>query len=57
MAIHPVRTFTGTTVDLARLADCPFGVTSSDAVRPVAEALGMALLGKPLKADEVRGRR
>jgi hypothetical protein len=34
-----VMTFTGTSVDLARLEECPFGVTSPDVIRPVAEAL------------------
>ena len=48
LAIHPVMTFTGTSVDLARLADCPFGVTSPDAVRPVAEALVVEMGGDPV---------
>ncbi len=52
LAIHPVMTFTGTSVDLARLADCPFGVTSSDAVRPVAEALVVEMGGEPVWVPE-----
>lgn len=52
LAIHPVMTFTGTTVDLARLADCPFGVTSADAVRPVAEALVVEMGGEPVWVPE-----
>ncbi len=52
LAIHPVMTFTGTTVDLARLADCPFGVTSSEAVRPVAEALVVEMGGEPVWVPE-----
>ena len=56
MAIHPVMTFTGTSVDLARLADCPFGVTASDAVRPVAEALVVEMGGEPVWVPaEARG--
>ena len=56
LAIHPVMTFTGTSVDLARLADCPFGVTSSDAVRPVAEALVVEMGGDPVWVpEEARG--
>ena len=56
LAIHPVMTFTGTTVDLARLADCPFGVTSPDAVRPVAEALVVEMGGEPVWVpEEARG--
>lgn len=55
MAIHPVMTFTGTTVDLARLADCPFGVTSPEAIRPVAEALVVEMGGEPVWVpDEAR---
>jgi predicted short-subunit dehydrogenase-like oxidoreductase (DUF2520 family) len=56
LAIHPVMTFTGTSVDLARLADCPFGVTSSDPVRPVAEALVVEIGGEPVWVpEEARG--
>jgi predicted short-subunit dehydrogenase-like oxidoreductase (DUF2520 family) len=56
LAIHPVMTFTGTSVDLSRLADCPFGVTSSDAVRPVAEALVVEMGGEPVWVpEEARG--
>ena len=39
VAIHPAMTFTGTALDLGRLADCAFGVTGPDALRPMAEAL------------------
>lgn len=52
LAIHPVMTFTGTSVDLARLADCPFGVTSSEPVRPVAEALVVEMGGEPIWVPE-----
>lgn len=52
LAIHPVMTFTGTSVDLARLDDCPFGVTSPDAVRPVAEALVVEMGGEPVWVPE-----
>lgn len=56
LALHPVMTFTGTSVDLARLADCPFGVTSADAVRPVAEALVVEMGGEPVWVpEEARG--
>ena len=48
VAIHPVMTFTGTSVDLARLADCPFGVTASPGLRPVAEALVVEMGGDPV---------
>ena len=52
LAIHPVMTFTGTSVDLARLEDCPFGVTSAEAVRPVAEALVVEMGGEPVWVPE-----
>lgn len=52
LAVHPVMTFTGTSVDLARLEDCPFGVTSTDAVRPVAEALVVEMGGDPVWVPE-----
>lgn len=52
LAIHPVMTFTGTSVDLARLEDCPFGVTSVAAVRPVAEALVVEMGGEPVWVPE-----
>ena len=56
IAIHPVMTFTGTSIDLVRLADCPFGVTSSGAVRPVAEALVVEMGGEPIWVpEEARG--
>jgi len=48
LALHPVMTFTGTSVDLGRLADCPFGVTAPTALRPVAEALVVEMGGDPV---------
>ncbi|MEU2626684.1 MULTISPECIES: Rossmann-like and DUF2520 domain-containing protein [Kitasatospora] len=47
LALHPAMTFTGTSVDLARLAGCPFGVTAPDELRPVAEALVVEMGGEP----------
>ena len=52
LALHPVMTFTGTSIDLDRLADCPFGVTASDAIRPVAEALVVEMGGEPIWVPE-----
>jgi predicted short-subunit dehydrogenase-like oxidoreductase (DUF2520 family) len=52
MAIHPVMTFTGTSVDLARLADTPFGVTTTEVLRPVAEALVVEMGGEPVWVPE-----
>ena len=48
LAIHPVMTFTGTSVDLERLADCPFGVSATPEFRPVAEALVVEMGGDPI---------
>lgn len=52
MAIHPAMTFTGTSVDLSRLHDTPFGVTAADAIRPVAEALVVEMGGEPIWVPE-----
>jgi predicted short-subunit dehydrogenase-like oxidoreductase (DUF2520 family) len=48
LALHPVMTFTGTSIDLDRLADCPFGVTAPPEFRPVAEALVLEIGGDPV---------
>ena len=47
LALHPAMTFTGTSVDLARLAGCSFGVTAPEPLRPVAEALVVEMGGEP----------
>ncbi|MBI1378129.1 MAG: DUF2520 domain-containing protein [Frankiales bacterium] len=52
LALHPVMTFTGTSVDLARLSACPFGVTAPDQLRPVAEALVVEMGGDPVWVSE-----
>lgn len=52
LALHPVMTFTGTSVDLVRLDGCPFGVTSPDVLRPVAEALVVEMGGDPVWVEE-----
>jgi predicted short-subunit dehydrogenase-like oxidoreductase (DUF2520 family) len=52
IALHPIMTFTGTSVDLARLADCPFGVTAAEAMRPIAEALVVEMGGDPVWVPE-----
>lgn len=52
LALHPAMTFTGTSVDLARLDGCPFGVTSDEAMRPVAEALVVEMGGEPVWVPE-----
>lgn len=52
MALHPVMTFTGTSVDLQRLSGCPFGVTAPEVLRPVAEALVVEMGGEPVWVPE-----
>ena len=52
LALHPVMTFTGTPVDLERLLDATFGVTTVDLARPLAEALVIEMGGEPLWVPE-----
>jgi predicted short-subunit dehydrogenase-like oxidoreductase (DUF2520 family) len=52
LALHPVMTFTGTRVDLARLAGASFGVTAPDVLRPVAEALVVEVGAEPVWIEE-----
>ena len=52
LAIHPAMTFTGTAMDLERLTECAFGVTSDDLLRPVAEALVLEMGGSPVWVPE-----
>lgn len=48
LAIHPAMTFTGTPLDLDRLHDCCFGVTTPDLARPLGEALVIEMGGDPV---------
>ncbi len=52
LALHPAMTFTGTAMDLERLTDCAFGVTTDEALRPVAEALVLEMGGDPVWVAE-----
>lgn len=52
LALHPVMTFGGTHVDVARLAGCSFGVTSPEQLRPAAEALVIEMGGEPVWVPE-----
>lgn len=54
LALHPVMTFTGTSVDLDRLSGVPFGVTAPEPLRPVAEALVVEIGGEPVWVEEGR---
>ena len=52
LALHPVMTFTGSPVDLQRLAGASFGVTSPEGLRPVAEALVLEMGAEPVWVAE-----
>jgi predicted short-subunit dehydrogenase-like oxidoreductase (DUF2520 family) len=52
LALHPVMTFTGTAVDVQRLAGCSFGVTAPAELRTAAEALVIEMGGEPEWIDE-----
>jgi predicted short-subunit dehydrogenase-like oxidoreductase (DUF2520 family) len=54
LALHPVMTFTGRPEDLARLDGCSFGVTTPDALRPIAEALVVEMGGEPEFVEEAK---
>lgn len=51
-AVHPAMTFTGTAVDLDRLAGCVFGLTAAAAERSVVEGLVADLGGRPMWVPE-----
>jgi len=52
IALHPAMTFTGTTVDVARLHDCVFGLTAENTERELAEQLVADLGGRPMWVPE-----
>jgi predicted short-subunit dehydrogenase-like oxidoreductase (DUF2520 family) len=52
LALHPVMTFTGTSVDLERLSGASFGVTAPESLRPVAEALVIEMGAEPVWVPE-----
>lgn len=52
LALHPAMTFSGMSLDLARLADCSFGVTADKAILPVAQALVVEMGGEPVVIEE-----
>ena len=52
IAMHPAMTFTGTEVDLPRLAGCVFGVTAGDDERALTESLVADLGGRPMWVPE-----
>jgi predicted short-subunit dehydrogenase-like oxidoreductase (DUF2520 family) len=52
LALHPAMTFTGTSLDLARLADCCFGVSAPGPVLPIGQALAVEMGAEPVVVDE-----
>jgi predicted short-subunit dehydrogenase-like oxidoreductase (DUF2520 family) len=52
IALHPAMTFTGTTLDVARLHDCVFGLTADENERELAEQLVADLGGRPMWVPE-----
>ena len=54
LAMHPAMTFTGTDVDLARLAGCVYGVTANPDTEDLAAKLVADLRGRLLRVEEDR---
>jgi predicted short-subunit dehydrogenase-like oxidoreductase (DUF2520 family) len=52
LAIHPAMSFTGTSLDLARLAETWFAVTASTPVQPIGQALVVEMGGEPILIAE-----
>jgi predicted short-subunit dehydrogenase-like oxidoreductase (DUF2520 family) len=52
LALHPVMTFTGTSVDVERLAGACFGVTAPDELRLAGEALVIEMGAEPVWVPE-----
>ena len=52
LALHPAMTFSGTSLDLSRLADCCFGVTAPGPVLPIGQALVVEMGAEPMVIDE-----
>jgi predicted short-subunit dehydrogenase-like oxidoreductase (DUF2520 family) len=52
LALHPAMTFTGMSLDLARLRDCTFGVTADAAMLPIAQALVVEMGAEPVVIAE-----
>jgi predicted short-subunit dehydrogenase-like oxidoreductase (DUF2520 family) len=51
LAMHPVMTFTGTSIDVDRLSGATFGVTAPAAFLPIADALVLEMEGEPVHID------
>jgi predicted short-subunit dehydrogenase-like oxidoreductase (DUF2520 family) len=51
LALHPAMTFTGSSGDLERVAECCFGITAPPQLRPIAEALVLEIGAEPVWVD------
>jgi predicted short-subunit dehydrogenase-like oxidoreductase (DUF2520 family) len=52
LALHPAMTFTGRSLDLARLVDCCFAVTAPGPVLPIGQALVVEMGAEPVVVAE-----
>jgi predicted short-subunit dehydrogenase-like oxidoreductase (DUF2520 family) len=52
LAIHPAMSFTGTSIDLSRLAESSFAVTAPAPVQPIGQALVVEMGGEPVLVTE-----
>nr|WP_204399783.1 DUF2520 domain-containing protein [Arcanobacterium pluranimalium] len=52
LAIHPAMTFTGTSLDIARLHGCPFAVTAPAAIQAIGHALVAEMGGESFVIPE-----
>ncbi len=52
LALHPAMSFTGTSIDLARLSECYIAVTAPGPVLPIAQALAVEMGGEPVVIAE-----
>jgi predicted short-subunit dehydrogenase-like oxidoreductase (DUF2520 family) len=52
LAIHPAMSFSGTSIDLTRLAETWFAVTAPTPVQPIGQALVVEMGGEPVIVDE-----
>ncbi|HQR78958.1 MAG TPA: DUF2520 domain-containing protein [Actinomycetota bacterium] len=52
LALHPVMTLTGTSLDAERLSGAPFGITAPEGLRMAAEALVVEMGGEPVWIPE-----
>lgn len=54
LALHPAMSFTGTSMDIARLADSYIAVTAPTPVLPIGQALAVEMGGEPIIITEAQ---